>query len=451
MAVESGSVESGMSSALSSVNLPPLTSRYLEPEIETMSRSQLRALQEDRLLELLPYAYSRSALLQDSWKTAGVHPDDIESIGDFEEQAPILDKDDVRAFRDRYGDPFGGLLCAGPAGLKVLGTTSGTTGDPTPIPQEPIGPLVRGISRDLWEAGARPGDTVLFSMFTFRSGHAIERFEQIGVVPIYLDHSDSPGLILEAAERFRPKIHYVLNNITIAAIADYADQHGIDPAISYGSVNSAMFGGEPMSERSARLLSEWGMRAHEMTSLGDVTASIECAEGAGYHAWEDLVLTEHLDPATGQSAPDGGSGELVVTSLTERAAPLVRYRSGDLVKLTRKMCACGRTHARLKVLGRQSDAVMIDGRSILPIDIWPHIEAVPAVADALFQVIRPQAVCERLTLRVGTGDPADSSVAVDVAESVGAALGVPVDVELVEREALLRLGPPHKIPRVAAS
>jgi phenylacetate-CoA ligase len=431
------------------IELPDPSSRYLEPAIETMPRADLEALQEERILRLVPYVYQRSALIRQVWEASGVHPRDITSLAAYRERAPLIDKDDVRRYRHEHGDRFGGLLCAGPAGLKVLGATSGTTGDPTPIPQQPFGPLVRGVSRDLWEAGARPRDTVLFSMFTIRSAHAIERFEQIGVAPIFLDHSpDDVGLLLEAARRFRPTVHYVLNNITISAIAAHAEREGIDPAEAYASVRTVMFGGEPMSDRSAARLADWGVRAHEMSTLGDVSGTISCAEGAGYHAWEDLVLVEHLDLEGSGPAPDGGPGELVVTSLTEWAAPLVRYRSGDIVELTRERCACGRTHARFKVRGRRSDEVVVAGRSILPIHVWPLVESVPATADGLFQIVRAGRECDVLRLRVGATDPSAPGIAGDVADAVAAGLGVPVEVEVVDADVLLRLGPPHKVPRV---
>lgn len=434
------------------IEVPDRSSRYLEPDIETMPRPALEALQEERLLGLLPHVYERSPLVRQIWRDADVHPGEVTTLAEFRRHAPFLDKDDVRRYRDQHGDRFGGLLCTDPAALKVIGTTSGTTGDPTPVPQQPFGPQVRGMSRDLWELGARPGDTALYLMFTFRAGHGIERFEQLDVAPVFVDQSpaDVPAL-LEAARRFEPTVAYLFNNLMIAAIADHAEATGDDPADAFASVGAAAFGGEPMSDRSRALLDRWGMSAREMTSLGDVLGAMECREVAGYHAWEDLALVEHLDTESGREAADGAVGELVVTSLVERVAPLVRYRFGDLVTLTREPCACGRTHARAKVRGRTGDEVVVDGRAILPIDVWPFVEAVPATAAGLFQIVRPQRHCDALRLRVGTADPGAPGLRGELVDAVGAGLGVPVEVELVEQEVLLRSGPPHKIPRVARS
>lgn len=432
--------------------LPDRASRYFEPVEETMPRESLAALQDDRLRELVPYVYERSALIRSLWDDAGVRPDDVLGADAFRANTPLFGKDDLRRFRADRGDPFAGLLCVEPHELKVLGSSSGTTGDPAPIPQQPLGPLVRGMSRDQWEAGVRPGDRVAFTTFTARSAHAIERFEQIGAIPIFLDTAGDERLLLDTARRFEPKVIYVLNNISIARIAEIGEEAGIDPKEAFASVEAAMFGGEPMSERSRRLLAEWGLRAHNMTTLGDVTMAAECRAAAGFHAWEDIVLVEHLDVGSSTPVAEGGRGELVVTSLTEWAAPLVRYRSGDLVEVNRSPCECGRTHARFRVLGRVLDEMVVAGRSIIPADLWGPIESVPATSDALFQIIRAGRNSDRIRLRVGRRNSgSDVSIAVDVADAVRAALGIEADVEVVANEELLRLGPPHKIPRVSAT
>src|SRR5262249_48338127 len=141
---------------------------------------------------------------------------------------------------------------------------------------------------------------------------------------------------------------------------------------------------------------------------------------------------------------------LVATSLTNTTAPLVRYRSDDIVRLTTEPCACGRTHARMWNVGRKSDEIVVDGRSVLPIDLWEAVETVDACAMGLFQVIRTAREVERRRLRVGYAPGARvDEVEQEVRNAVVHAVGVEPDVELVPNEALLRLGPPHKIPRVA--
>ena len=107
--------------------LPPNDQRYYAPDIETMPRADIEAMQLERLLALLPHAYEHSALVAATWDAAGVHPRDIGSLDDFRERAPFIDKDTVRRFRDGRGDPYGGLLCVPPAELTGVSSTSGTT------------------------------------------------------------------------------------------------------------------------------------------------------------------------------------------------------------------------------------------------------------------------------------------------------------------------------------
>ena len=148
---------------------------------------------------------------------------------------------------------------------------------------------------------------------------------------------------------------------------------------------------------------------------------------------------------------DGERCELVATSLFNRTAPLVRYRSDDIVRITRDACACGRTHARVWPIGRKGDEIVVDGKPVLPIDVWAAIESVDACAMGLFQVIRSGPQADTLRLRVGYA-PAyankRSAVEAAVRDAVAAAVGLEPEVELVPDGALLKLGPPHKIPRV---
>jgi phenylacetate-CoA ligase len=430
-----------------------LSSRYFEPDLETMARSELARLQEDRLLDLLPYAYERSALLRWRWQAAGVEPRDVRSMEDFVALAPFVDKDDIRAFRQTHDDPFGGMLCVPPDALWVMGSTSGTSGDPTPLPQQRESPFVVGVARDFWEVGARPGDVVANVTVMFRVAHGIERFERLVLSPIFINQGpDDTAAFIEGCRRFRPVVGYVLNNLSIGVMASYEEATGDDLAEAFASCEGFIIGGEPLSERTRDACDRWGVRCHEMTTLGDVCGATACREGAGMHAWEDLALVEHLQLDGTDPAPDGGRGELVVTSLTDRTGPIFRYRTGDVVELTREPCACGRTHARLWVIGRRGDEVVVDGRSILPRDVWPALEALPDTPAALFQLIRPQRECDVLRIRVGHADREPRArLAEDLADLVEAQVGVRPVIQLVPEEVLLRQGPPHKIPRVSAT
>ncbi|WP_256352568.1 hypothetical protein [Pseudomonas sp. PDM31] len=175
------------------------------------------------------------------------------------------------------------------------------------------------------------------------------------------------------------------------------------------------------------------------------------------HTWEDLAMIEQLDPSGGGSVADGERGELVVTALLDDVAPLIRYRTDDLVRFTRKPCTYGRTHGRLKPIGRKGDEMLIQVSSILPIDIFPLMEQFPEAHTGLFQLVRSQREMDVLTLCVGY----DESALTDGVQALGARIAdtllstlqvqVPVIVELISNESLLENGPPHKIPRVVKS
>jgi len=433
--------------------LPAATDRYLDVAAETMPRGGIEALQEAKLLDLLPFAYEHAPLIRATWDDAGVHPRDIRSLDDYRERAPFISKDAVRHFRDDRHDPYGGLLCLEEASLTAITSTSGTTGDPTLVPEkwEPREGVAPSLVREFWEMGVRPGDYFTFLLFTFR-GAAWAMAQSIGAVPMFLDHyAEELPRFVQLSLEFRPTGLYNLSNILINEIPAVCDRMHVDPIDLFASYKGVTHAGEPLGSRPRQLLNEWKVEAFEHTAVGDAGAATECREHAGCHFWEDGVLVEHLDPDNNEPAPDGARGELVVTGLDNRVMPLVRYRSDDLVDITREQCGCGRTHGRLRTAGRKGDEVIVDGRSVLPRDVWDAVERFDETSLALFQIIRPASHVDTLRLRVGhDGSVHSESELVDrLAGAVLELTGVVPEIELVPNADLLRLGPPHKIPRVA--
>jgi phenylacetate-CoA ligase len=429
--------------------------RYLQPEIETMARADIEAIQESKLLDLLPYAYERSALIRSTWDEAGVHPRDIKSLGDYKEKAPFISKDAIRVFRDERGDPYGGLLCFDESELTAITSTSGTTGDPTLVPEvwggERREDATPALVREFYEIGTRPGDYFTCILFTFR-GAFYAMVQSLGAIPVFLDHTPAElPRFVELSLELRPTCLYNFSNVLISELARVCKDMSVDPRDVMSSYHGIVHGGEPLGTRSRELLNEWEVEAFEHTAVGDAGAATECREHDGCHFWEDSVIVEHLDPDGTDPVPDGERGELVVTALDNRVMPLVRFRSDDLVELTRERCGCGRTHGRLKTAGRKGDEVIVDGRSVLPADVWAAVERFDETAMGLFQIIRPSANVDRLRLRVGhDGTASDAGELADrLAGSVQEATGVVPEIELVANDELLRLGPPHKIPRVA--
>jgi phenylacetate-CoA ligase len=256
----------------------------------------------------------------------------------------------------------------------------------------------------------------------------------------------------ELSLRYRPTGLYNFGSVLINAVRDACERRGFDPRDVFASYKGVVFAGEPLSPRARALTDEWGVELFEHTGVGDVTAAFECRAHDGLHIWEDTVFVEGLDPDGATPIADGERCELVATSLFNRTSPLVRFRSDDIVRLTREPCVCGRTHARVRPIGRKGDEIVVQGRSVLPVDVWAAVESVDACAMGLFQVIRTDREADHLRLRVGYAPAYESrcsAVRDDVRDAVLAMLGVESDVEMVPNATLLKLGPPHKIPRVA--
>ena len=235
-------------------------------------------------------------------------------------------------------------------------------------------------------------------------------------------------------------------------LEQYFENTGADPVDALSSYQGAIFGGEPLSGRLKSLTDSWGFQMFETTSLGEVAGATECRMHDGFHAYEDIAFIETVDPLTREPLPDGEPGELVVTTLIDRLTPLIRYGSGDLATVDRSPCGCGKNHARFKVLGRTSDQCLVQGRSVLPREIMGLIDGVSETRASLFQIVRAEREMDVLRLRIGY-DKGRLTGSLDALRDrlhgrIAEALGVPVGVELIDEQELLKLGPPHKIPRV---
>jgi phenylacetate-CoA ligase len=434
--------------------------RYFSPEIETMPRADIERRRDERLLDdLVPWAYERSALIRHTWDAAGVTPADITSMDDFRERVPFIDKDTIRAFRDEHHDPYGGLLCLDPADptmkkiFSAIFSTSGTTGDPTPAPYAGRGPSF--LVREFWELGCRPGDYFLHCLFTFRGPGIHDTVRGVGATPVFVDHQpeDVPQLFRFSRE-LRPTGWYTLSGPLVMMIEAAAAELGESLEDTFRSYQGVVFAGEPIGPRARRRVESWGLELFIQTGLGDVGAATECSQHDGCHYWEDTAFIEHLEPDGVKPAGDGERGELVSTTLIDKVAPLIRYRSDDIVRRTLEPCGCGRTHGRIWPLGRKSDEVIVDGVSVLPGDIWAAVESLDETEAGLFQVIRDRREVDALRLRVGYASEGPHGLAdlrTRVTDAVHAAVGVAPTVELVENSVLLRQGPPHKIPRVTST
>ncbi len=414
--------------------------RFLEPDIETASREQIAELQEKRVLELVPYVWERSAFYRELWSQAGVKPDDIRSLDDFTTKIPTFCKDDIKAYRDRTGDPFGGLLCVDISELTSITSTSGTTGMPELIPEiwTVAPPLPTHYARNLWEIGLRPGDKVLMPAGSFRN-YFDDFLHMLGLVPVYLDCWLGCGeQVLRAIERY--DVAFVQLFLPLVLEFEKLEDH-YDMKKMLSSLKGAAFAGMPLGKvLTEKVRDRWGVDLYTYTSAGDTGTAWEGREHDGYFLWEDTVLAETLDTITGAPVGDREAGELVATDLDNWAAPYIRFRSGDMVRITREPAPSGRTHARMWVLGRSGDEMIVGGKPMLVGEIWQLLESIPELADGIFQVVRYSDSMDRLRIRAGyppdrTGDLDElQGRATGVLEQ---GLGVGVDMELCPIDDLL--------------
>jgi len=413
---------------------------FLEPDIETAPREVITRLQEQRVLELVPYAWERSGFYRELWSGAGITPRDIRSIDDFTSKVPTFCKDDIKAYRERTGDPFGGLLCVEVSELTSITSTSGTTGMPELIPEiwTVAPPLPTIYARDLWEIGLRPGDKVMMPAGSFRN-YMDGLYHMLGLVPIFTDSWIGQGEnVLRAIERHQAA--YV--QLFLPLVLEFErleDRYDIKAMLS--SLKGAAFAGMPLGKTlTEKVRDQWGVNLFTYTSAGDTGTAWEGREHDGYFLWEDTVLAETLDPVTGEQVGDREVGELVATDLDNWAAPYIRFRSGDVVRITREPAPSGRTHARMWMLGRSGDETIVGGTAVMLSEVWQLIESIPELGDGIFQVVRSAAAMERLRIRAGY--PPERVGDLDELRQratgvLGTGLGVGVDVELCPIDDLL--------------
>ncbi len=337
----------------------------LEP-IEKASIDELRALQLQRLQWSLKHAYDNSPVYRAKFDEAGVHPEDCKQLSDLA-KFPFTTKKDLR---DSY--PFG-MFAVPREQLARIHASSGTTGKPTVVGYtlKDIDTWAGVVARSIRAAGARPGDMVHISygygLFTGGLG-AHYGAEKLGLTVVPFGGGQTEKQI-QLIQDFKPEIIMVTPSYMLA-IADEIERMGIDPRST--SLRTGIFGAEPWTnEMRSAIEQRMGIDAVDIYGLSEVMGpgvANECVETKdGPTIWEDHFYPEIIDPDTGEVLPDGAEGELVFTSLTKEALPIIRYRTRDL---TRLLPGTARTMRRMqKITGRSDDMMIIRGVNVFPTQI----------------------------------------------------------------------------------
>ncbi|MCE9579642.1 MAG: phenylacetate--CoA ligase [Deltaproteobacteria bacterium] len=403
-----------------------------DPPHERMHRGELRRLQGRRLAHAVECA--RASDLGRRVLHAVDRP--ITSVDDVA-ALPFTTKDHLRA-----AYPFGALAVAPTAIARAL-TSSGTTGSPTACAYT-HGDLelwAELVARGLAAAGVRAGSSVHnafgYGLTTGGAGFQAAA-ERMGALVVPAGVGDEARQI-RLLDDFRATT--LLCTPTYAlTLLEAAARAGIDPRRL--PLTSLVVGGEPMGERlRARLSEGWGAQVYEAYGLSEIIGPgvANACEAGGLHIAEDHFLPEVVDPLTGRPLPIGDRGELVLTTLTREAMPLVRYRTGDVTRLVPAPCHCGRTLVRMEpVRGRREDAIELDGRAFVPLDVEDVVHA-RAEFGSVVQLGRTGGAIEvRVESRSERVGDVRAALAASLAQELEAALGVRLAVKVVPSGTLPR-------------
>jgi phenylacetate-CoA ligase len=410
----------------------------LEP-IERASIDELRAVQLERLRWSVKHAYENVPHYRRAFDERGVHPSDIKELADLG-RLPFTTKADLR---DNY--PFG-MFAVPQDRVARIHASSGTTGRPTVVGYTAgdIRTWATVMARSIRASGGRPGDKVHvaygYGLFTGGLG-AHYGAEALGctVIPVSGGMTERQVTLIRD---FEPQIIMVTPSYMLA-IVDEMQRQGIDPAST--SLRIGIFGAEPWTnDMRAEMEQRLDMHAVDIYGLSEVMGpgvANECVETKdGLHIWEDHFYPEVIDPVTGEVLPDGEEGELVFTSLTKEAMPVIRYRTRDL---TRLRPGTARPMRRMeKVTGRSDDMIILRGVNLFPTQIEELILRVPALSPHFQCVLSRPGRLDELTVRVerrADANPADAAAARDqLGHLIKNTIGVSVRVEVLGPEGVER-------------
>jgi phenylacetate-CoA ligase len=415
----------------------------LDPE-ERMSVDELRALQLRRLQWTLRRAYENVPHYKRAFDGAGVHPDDCRDLSDLA-KFPTTSKADLRA---NY--PFG-MFAVPQEQVRRVHASSGTTGKPTVVgyTAQDIDNWATLVARSIRAAGGRPGHKVHnaygYGLFTGGLG-AHYGIEKLGATAIPISGGMTPRQV-QLITDFRPEIIMVTPSYMLTVIDEFEKQ-GLDPAAS--SLRVGIFGAEPWTEQMrVEIEDRMDMHAVDIYGLSEVMGpgvSQECVETKdGLHIWEDHFVPEVVDPLDADPAPaalaDGEEGELLFTSLTKQALPIIRYRTRDLTRLLPGTARPGMRRMQ-KITGRSDDMIILRGVNVFPTQLEEVVLRTAGLAPHFQIELTTEGRMDALTVRVEARPDAladrRAAAAVELVGAIKDNVGISVRCEVVDPDTLER-------------
>jgi phenylacetate-CoA ligase len=415
-----------------------------DPEFECMPREEMEQLQLERLQATLNRVYKNVTCYRTKFKELGIVPEDVRSLAGLS-QLPFTTKEDLR-----LNYPYG--MFAVPLREVVrIHSSSGTTGKPTVVgyTKHDIKVWSNLVARFMTGAGVTSDDVVQiafgYGMFTGAFGlHYGSETIGASVIPMGAGNTEKQIMIMQDY-----KTTALVSTPSYAVtIAERMEKMGIDPKSL--SLKVGLFGGEPWSESMRREIeSRLGISATDNYGLSEVIGpgvAGECGHKCGMHISEDAFIAEIIDPDTGETLPPGSVGELVLTSLTKEAFPMVRYRTRDITSLDYAKCGCGRTTVRMKkTMGRSDDMLIIKGVNVYPSQIEDVLFAIEGCQPHYQLVVDRKGALDTLEVRIEVTEniffdemKLQKAFLDKIERRIDSVLGVGAVVKLVE---------PNSIPR----
>jgi phenylacetate-CoA ligase len=416
---------------------------FWNPSMERMPVEDLKEIQEKKLRALVNNVYNYSPFYKRKFKELGLHPSDIRGLEDLP-KLPFTKKQDLR---DNY--PFG-MFAVPISQIIRFHASSGTTGKPTLVgyTENDIRMWVESLCRGLVSCGVTHEDIVQiaygYGLFTGGLGfhYAVEK---IGATALPI----STGNTARQIELMKDL------GVTVIActpsymlyMAEYAEKMGT--SIRETSLRIGIFGAEPWSEETRKRIEEkTGITAYDVYGTSELSGPLftECTERNGLHIWADHFLVEVIDPKTGENVGEGEKGELVVTTLSKEAMPLIRWRTGDITILETEKCNCGRTHPRImRILGRSDDMLIVRGVNVFPSQIEHVLMQIPELGEHYMIILDRVENLDVMTIQVELNQKVSIekpgeilNLKGKVEERLKSVLGVHANVELVNPGTLQR-------------
>ena len=384
---------------------------YWNAELETMDpdeREQTVVL--PKLRAQMAYAYKKSSFYKRKWNEAGIKPEDIRSLEDFE-SVPIITKADIR--RDQMENPpFGSNVCVNADEMARVQGTSGTTGKPTAfgISKGDMQRIAEAHARAMWGVGIRQDDTVFIASFFslyWGSWGTLMGTERLGATafPFGAGVPGQSDRAIEWMEEIKPTVFYGTPSYSLY-LAEKAKAKGLDPAKDF-NFRLLFFSGEPgagIPSTRNRIEETYGGICIDSGSTGEMSpwmTNCECSHRQGMHLWQDIVYAELVNLDTEKRVPYGQEGVTVYTHLERTSQPMIRYLAGDVSLWVNDPCPCGRTYPRMPrgIYGRADDMFVVRGENVTPSAIEDVIRGIDGLGDEFRVVITREKTMDELIVQ----------------------------------------------------